>query len=175
MTKKCNKCQEIKPLNEFSPGKRYKDGYRGQCKSCRVKYATKYWQDNREKINAYSNARQKRLRKENPEKYKESDRLYRIKYAERRAENKKKWLQTEHGRRVNNYHGMLYHTRKLQRTPVWADLDAIKEFYKNCPEGYHVDHIIPLRGENVSGLHVLNNLQYLPAKENMSKGNKFDV
>lgn len=62
---------------------------------------------------------------------------------------------------------------KLQRIPPWANLDAIKEFYLNRPDGYHVDHVIPLRGKEVSGLHVLENLQYLPAKENLSKGNKF--
>lgn len=59
------------------------------------------------------------------------------------------------------------------RTPSWANLTKIREFYNNCPEGYHVDHIIPLRGEIVSGLHVLENLQYLFAKDNISKGNKW--
>jgi hypothetical protein len=63
---------------------------------------------------------------------------------------------------------------KLKRIPSWANKEAITEFYYNCPEGYHVDHIVPLRGKNVSGLHTLENLQYLPAKENMSKGNWFD-
>lgn len=62
---------------------------------------------------------------------------------------------------------------KWQRTPFWSEKEAIKEFYKNCPKGYHVDHIVPLRGETVSGLHVLANLQYLPASENCAKGNKF--
>jgi hypothetical protein len=62
---------------------------------------------------------------------------------------------------------------RLQRLPIWADKELIKEFYLNCPEGYHVDHIIPLRGKLVSGLHIINNLQYLPAKDNISKGNKF--
>ena len=63
---------------------------------------------------------------------------------------------------------------RLQRVPAWSNKDAIKDFYLNCPEGHHVDHIIPLRGKEVSGLHVLENLQYLPAKENLSKGNKFE-
>lgn len=62
---------------------------------------------------------------------------------------------------------------ELQRTPAWADREAIRIFYESCPVGYHVDHIIPLRGRTVSGLHVLENLQYLPATENLSKGNSF--
>ena len=62
--------------------------------------------------------------------------------------------------------------RVKQATPKWADLNAIREFYYNCPEGYHVDHIIPLNGKNVSGLHCIENLQYLPAVENLRKSNK---
>lgn len=58
-------------------------------------------------------------------------------------------------------------------TPIWADLNKIDSVYLNRPEGYHVDHIIPLRGENVCGLHIDSNLQYLKAEENMKKGNKF--
>ena len=62
---------------------------------------------------------------------------------------------------------------KIQRTPAWADLIAIREFYKNCPKGHEVDHIIPLQGKNVCGLHVLENLQYLPMEENRRKGNTY--
>lgn len=63
---------------------------------------------------------------------------------------------------------------KIQRTPKWADLEKIKEIYHNCPEGMHVDHIIPLQGSIVSGLHVENNLQYLSASDNLRKGNYYE-
>lgn len=58
-------------------------------------------------------------------------------------------------------------------TPKWADREAIREFYKNRPEGFHVDHIVPIHGKGVCGLHVLDNLQYLPAIDNLKKGNKY--
>lgn len=59
------------------------------------------------------------------------------------------------------------------KTPKWADLDKIEEFYRNRPEGHHVDHIIPLNGKLVTGLHVLENLQYLSAEDNLKKGNRY--
>jgi hypothetical protein len=65
------------------------------------------------------------------------------------------------------------HAAKLRRTPSWAERSAIRKFYLDCPAGFHVDHIIPLQGKTVSGLHVLANLQYLPAAENIRKGNRF--
>jgi hypothetical protein len=63
----------------------------------------------------------------------------------------------------------------LHATPLWLDRNQkrqIRMIYKNCPRGFHVDHIIPLKGENVRGLHVPWNLQYLPAIINIAKGNK---
>lgn len=65
-----------------------------------------------------------------------------------------------------------YRASLENKTPEWADLGAIKEFYRNCPEGMQVDHIIPLNGTNVSGLHVLENLQYLSKTDNLIKSNK---
>lgn len=62
-----------------------------------------------------------------------------------------------------------YRAKLLAQTPPDADRKAILEFYKNCPTGYDVDHIIPI---SKGGLHTLSNLQYLTAFENRSKGNK---
>lgn len=67
-------------------------------------------------------------------------------------------------------------TAKLKRLPSWADLNAIKQIYVNAAkQGLVVDHIIPLRGKRVSGLHVANNLQLLTPSENSSKGNRYEV
>jgi len=72
---------------------------------------------------------------------------------------------------------------KMLRTPVWLNsthLKAIHEFYRQASElsiatgiQHHVDHIVPLRGKNVSGLHVPWNLQILTASENSAKNNRF--
>lgn len=71
---------------------------------------------------------------------------------------------------------------KLNATPDWLtqkDINEIKEFYELAQElswlsesPLEVDHIIPLQGKNVSGLHVPWNLQILPKSMNLSKGNK---
>lgn len=63
---------------------------------------------------------------------------------------------------------------KRNRTPKWADLRVMRRFYQQTPDGMTVDHIVPLRGKTVSGLHVAENLQYLSPFDNMSKRNKFD-
>lgn len=71
---------------------------------------------------------------------------------------------------------------KLQRTPAWltpVDLLEIESIYEYCSAlrkcglDYHVDHIVPLRGTIVSGLHVPLNLQVIPASENNRKRNKY--
>ena len=72
-----------------------------------------------------------------------------------------------------------------QRTPMWLspfDRLKIKCYYsvaamlaRNNKEPWHVDHIVPLQGKLVSGLHVPNNLQFLRGVDNVRKKNKFEV
>lgn len=67
------------------------------------------------------------------------------------------------------------------RTPRWADADAIRAVYelaqrlsKETGIAHHVDHVIPLHGRLVSGLHVAENLRAIPAIENKRKSNLFN-
>lgn len=65
-------------------------------------------------------------------------------------------------------------THLEQATPAWIDMSAVAKIYKQAAEqGMHVDHIIPLKGKTVCGLHVETNLQLLTPKENLSKGNRY--
>lgn len=94
------------------------------------------------------------------------------------AKNKNSYLENiEYHKNYWKIHGKeksaRYRARLLEAIPPWADLDKIKQIYARCPEGHHVDHIIPLKGVNVCGLHVESNLQYLTAEENLKKSNKF--
>jgi hypothetical protein len=67
----------------------------------------------------------------------------------------------------------------LRRMPVWADQAAITQVYEHAQSirdgGFdvQVDHVIPLRGRRVSGLHVHNNLQIIPTLTNKVKANHF--
>lgn len=68
-----------------------------------------------------------------------------------------------------------YRALRNQCMPKWLTKEQKREIelmYKNRPNGYYVDHITPLLGKNVRGLHVPWNLQYLTASENLAKSNK---
>lgn len=121
------------------------------------------------------------------EERKESQRRRQKKYISKPENKEKKYLcnkktQSERYRRwqINNRSKVnaksaYERALKKQRVPNWSDFNEIKEFYKNTPKGYHVDHIIPLNGKYVSGLHVINNLQYLSREDNIRKSNKFII
>ena len=85
---------------------------------------------------------------------------------------------------INRENFKWFSCKKSGHLPKWAtteDRDQIKKLYKKAYEleqetgiPHEVDHIIPLKGSKVSGLHVLANLQVLSRQENRAKSNKFD-
>ena len=102
--------------------------------------------------------------------------------AERRIYEKEYWKRPEN---IGKLRAKKARRRavEMQRKPKWLtdeDMWVIKEIYalaairtKQFGFVWHVDHIVPLQGENVCGLHVPNNLQVIPAVQNWVKGARF--
>jgi hypothetical protein len=180
--KECSKCKIFKPLDEFHRNNDRLTGVVSACKDCCKIFYQKNCEEIKQRVAEY--------RENNPEKIKEMYEIYYENNKEYYIEKAIHWaLENPEKRRgiEDRYNKKTkkekvartanYRARKKQAMPVWLTEDQkkeIKEIYKNRPDGYCVDHIVPIAGENVSGLHVPWNLQYLPARLNESKGNKFN-
>lgn len=117
----------------------------------------------------------------NPEKRHAIHRKNRDKDLENHNARNRRWFAKNKDKRAS-YEGKR-RAAQLQRTPKWLteiDLWMIEEAYHiaqvrtehfNLP--WHVDHVIPLQGRKVSGLHVPSNIQVILAKENVKKSNKY--
>jgi len=157
-SKVCSKCGEVKLLEEFNKQKAKKDGRYPSCKTCVKEYNVQYDAANPEK------------RKELAAKRRAANPNY---YAEWCAANPEKCRAKEAKRRA----------AKLLAIPSWLteeDYKAMEAIYAEAKRLeaetgliYHVDHIHPLQGKLVCGLHCPTNLQILTEAENCSKGNKF--
>lgn len=146
--------------------------------------------ENAERINHYGRVyyevnRDKWLDPETGWRFSERARHYDETYRERPASIEmartrgKRW-------RAENKARLVVKTRKRQAhvaraTPLWANEQAILALYeqaarltKETGERYEVDHVIPLQGKNVCGLHVETNLRVIPASANRRKHNRFE-
>jgi hypothetical protein len=75
--------------------------------------------------------------------------------------------------RKNASYAAKHRAKFLKAIPAWADLAAIERLYTEAAvSGMHVDHIYPLQGATVCGLHVANNLRLLTPLENLKKGSR---
>lgn len=172
-SKKCKVCGFDKELSMFYITK--KGYFMGSCKQCVGDKSKKYYSDNRDTLNERRALYQRKYLSipENKLKKKKLTQRWIAHNLEKRRESNLKAYYKNPKRSLAN--GRNYFARKLNATPKWLSrkqLDEMKNIYLNCPEGFHVDHIIPLKGKNVRGLHVPWNLQYLPAKENLQKSNR---
>ena len=128
---------------------------------------------NREKRKAQARARIAK----NPGRHNAKSKSWREANLEKSKAIFKKWRDANPG--VMAMHAARWRAALVQATPAWANQKKIAEFYETADglsiltgEWYHVDHIVPLQGKTVRGLHCEANLQVLPEVENIRKGNR---
>lgn len=182
MNKQCKHCKLIKSLINFNKCSK-SINYRPECKECKAAYE----KQNRIK-NSVNILKNKQIwRKNNSEKVQQSyirSKPYKKRYYQENREvldTKNKLWYREHPVTVA-HKSAKYRASKLNATPKWLtqeQLKEIEEFYYLAQElawlndptdPLEVDHIIPLQGKEVCGLHVPWNLQILPRSLNRSKG-----
>lgn len=167
--KRCTLCKQERNFLAFGKKMAGRNGLNSVCKACNSKRQCEYQKRNKSSVNV----KNRQWAARNRDKTRAAslawvnanrDKVYADNKAWRAANGKKMLAYTRK-----------YQAAKLRATPSWLTAEQVSEMikiYENCPVGFHVDHIIPLQGKKVKGLHVPWNLQYLPALENMRKGNK---
>lgn len=158
---------------------------KSQSNRCRKAESRRYYEKNKEvikaKVREYSKTRPRKKYKELTEEQKEKKRRWFRDYRARNTEKFKKKDRDYYQRNKDKYifNWSNRKAKKLNATPCWSETEKIKILYQKAKWleqltglKYHVDHIVPLQGENVCGLHVWANLQLLEASINISKGNK---
>lgn len=162
MEKVCKTCLVSKPVSEFyKQTTRGTHGVRGTCKLC---------------DNAKKKAYRKRLGQTLLDRKKEEY----LRHQDSRLAQKQAYRRANKGK-IN---ALVAARKKVikQRTPKWLTQDErwmMKEAYELAALrtemfgfSWHVDHVKPLQGETVTGLHTPYNLQVLPGIENIKKKNK---
>ena len=155
--KSCSKCKENKPLLAFCKNESKKDGLATECRSCKKLQDKHYYINNLEKVKQSVT----KYRIANPQKVKQSKKVATLKKKDKYQEMKNAVLAK-------------YRASKLQATPLWFEKDQIKIIYQKAKQwGFEVDHIVPLKGATVCGLHCWANLQLLDPMLNVTKGNRY--
>lgn len=164
ITKKCTVCGVEKPTDSFTRNKSKKWLLDSSCKLCKSRVDKEYRRKNEHKLREY---------------FKE----YHLLNRDRKVLIACLW-QKENKDKAN-IHKRHNEIRRSKRIPRWLSLQELQDIealYKKAKDmskvsgiEYHVDHIIPLNGKYVSGLHVLSNLQIISKEDNLSKSNKFMI
>ena len=160
--KKCTGCKEVKHKEQFTKRSTKEGSYRSRCKECTFKKDKIYQGVN---CNLIKEKRHKRYLKN------------------KKIENEASSNYSKNNQGRINAKTSKRRALKLQATPDWltaAQLEEMVDIYKQAKEleqiffnrKFHVDHIVPLQGKDVCGLHVPWNLQILTAEENIKKGNR---
>lgn len=192
--KTCTKCAETKPLEQFGKQASLKSGLRYHCRACDRAYMAARYAANKERLLAQmrekhaANPQPVRDRmaawvKANPERHSEN----RERWASKNPEKTKQIQRTASAKyRAANMdkHAALQNRRrakKLDASTTWdADFDNLVEMeaahlakLRKSAFGFlwHIDHVVPLQGKTVCGLHNAYNLAVIPATDNIRKKN----
>ncbi|CAK0741155.1 conserved hypothetical protein [Gammaproteobacteria bacterium] len=147
-----------------------------------------YKEKNKEKNKEYGRQYQKERKKDEEYRKKQNVRILAWYHANFEKNKEKKNARNRAWRASNkdiiNFHTSKRYTAKKQRLPIWLTEENLKQIQvmytlatslnKSTGVQWHVDHIIPLQGKNVSGLHVPENLQVIQGSLNSKKGNRFE-
>lgn len=175
--KLCSHCTEVKPFEVFYTSSTHKSGYASWCKTCEAQRSKAKFQRRKD----IQLAKAKEYRLANKESVTSTILAWREQNSERIAVTYRDWA--NRNRDKVNAKWMKRQAEKKNRTPDWLtddELWMIEQAYdiasirsKCLGIKFHVDHIVPLQGKTVSGLHVPWNLQVIPAKLNQQKSNHF--
>lgn len=183
LTKYCYKCKENKPVESFGKNKSKKDGLSTECRLCKRHGDKAYYISNAEKVKQTV----AKYRQNNPEKVIQVKKDWYAKNQEnvqtrtsiwsknnvtKMRQYRSKYAAANRGR----YNSLLAKRRaaKLFATPPWFEKDLVKIVYQKAKEfGFDVDHIVPLQGKTVCGLHCWANLQLLDPALNSAKRNYY--
>jgi hypothetical protein len=173
----CTRCHIQKPFEAFYGSSTLKSGYMSHCKDCEAERNKAKFELRKEA----QLAKAKQWRDANKDKQAAAVQAWRENNPERTAAMYRDWA--ERNRDKVNAKWMKRDASKKNRTPNWLTLDElwmIEQAYDIAAKrtqmlgtSFHVDHIVPLQGKTVSGLHVPWNLQVIPAKLNQQKSNRF--
>lgn len=178
----CYKCKENKDEAEFAIARSHALGRFYTCRPCAAIASKAYYAKNADSIRARTNA-WKKSNKARVVAYmtawrSENRDLDRSITAAWRSANGERMAEYSRGRRAQS----LASTRrrqaaKIERTPLWADHEENQRRYDwaamisdHTGVPHEVDHIIPLRGRSVCGLHWHGNLMVVTRAENRAKG-----
>jgi len=176
----CKTCGQDKPLAEFYVRKET-GKHRTQCKACHRLKTDEWAADNREKRRSialkYAKANYPKIRA-NKARYRAEDPLRMRRWAlenpEKMQAARDRWDAANRHRKTE--HAAARRARLLQAIPAWADRGAMAAIYREARrmteqtgETWEVDHIVPLAGKTVCGLHVEHNLQVIRRPENRKK------
>lgn len=152
---------------------------RSRCETCRLSLEAAYRTVNAERIAA----KKKAWVAANFEHKAAQDKMYAQRDPEARRTARRKWVLSNPG--LDSAAKAKNHAKRQKRVPAWLSDDdrwMIEQAYEIAAVRtqlfgfpWHVDHVIPLSGKLVSGLHVPNNLQVIPGAENLRKNNRYSV